>query len=179
MKYAHGETVATWPPADVLVGEGTAAEPRPAAGILARTGEFLRSLHVLWIREAAAAGDVPDRGVLTPERLRPWLGSLSVYQETAGGDFVIKLDGTRIVAWTGEDWTNRPVSAVDAKFGRDLLGSCRRVWEARCPAFGLPIVLFQSKTKTMHRLLLPVWSADRSARQILMAMWPADDPGGQ
>jgi hypothetical protein len=168
-----------WPPVHVLVGEGAAMEPRPAAEALARTGPFLRGLHSEWSAAAAAAGDVPDRAALTPERLRPWLGSVSVYHETAGGDFLIRLDGTRIVAWTGEDWTNRHLSDLDARYGRDLLGSCRGAWHARCPAFGLPVVLFQSETKVMHRLILPVLSADRARRQILLAMWPADDPRRQ
>lgn len=173
------QTSTPWPPVTVLLGEGTTADPRPAGEVLARTGPYLRDLHSAWSAAAAAAGDVPDRATLTPERLRSWLGSLAVYAETADGDFVIRLDGTRIVAWTGEDWTGRRLSDLDARYGRDLLGSCRRVWEARCPAFSLPHILFQSETKVMHRLLLPVLSADRRRRQILLALWPADAPGRQ
>ena len=175
----HTKTPARWPPMHMLVGEGTAMTPRPDEEVLARTGPFLRGLHSQWKSAAAAAGDVPDRSVLTPERLRPWLGSVSVYHETADADFVIRLDGTRIVAWTGEDWTNRRLSELDTLYGRDLLGSCRRACDARCPAFGLPILPFQSETKVMHRMILPVLSADRTRRQILLAMWPADDPRRQ
>jgi hypothetical protein len=49
----------------------------------------------------------------------------------------------------------------------------------RCPAFSLRIILYQSNTKTMHRLMLPVMTADRSGRQVLMAMWPAEEPQRQ
>jgi hypothetical protein len=168
-----------WRPEQILVGDGASESLRPASEALAKTGDFLRSLHALWCDLATETGNLPDRGELTPERLRPWLGAISVFQETVDGDFLIKLDGTRIVAWTGRDWTNRRVSKIDGVGGHDLFASCRRVLERRCPAFSLPFVLVRTEFKPMHRLMLPVVTADRATRQVLMALWPADQTGRQ
>jgi hypothetical protein len=168
-----------WRPDHILVGDGASESLRPASEALANSGDFLRSLHTLWRDLATETGDLPDRGVLTPERLRPWLGAISVYQETIDGDFLIKLDGTRIVAWTGRDWTNRRVSKIEGLGGHDLMGGCRRVLERRCPAVSLMFFLVRTELKPMHRLLLPVVTADRARRQVLMALWPADQSGRQ
>jgi len=78
------------------------------------------SLHALlefWSR-AAPADSVPSREQLDPFTLRPWLGHISIYEALDGGrDFRIRLEGTSIVAITGEDWTGKRASDVDAQYG--------------------------------------------------------------
>jgi hypothetical protein len=128
----------------------------------------LRQLHTLWL-QYGRNDTLPSRHHITPETLHPWLGQLSIYEEIDGADFLIRLDGTQIVSWTGEDWTGRLVSEVDAKYGRNLLGACRAVWTHRLPLFDAAAPLFKKEYIEARRMLLPLYSKQEK-RQVLLAL---------
>lgn len=136
-----------------------AGAPEPAVALL----DF-------WGR--VAGGAVPDRARLTPFDLRPWLGHLSVYERIAGShDFTIRLEGTEISALTGEDWTGRTASAVDARFGASLLDDLTEALQTGQPVLHR-IAVFQKSWRMTIRLLLPARSrVDTPPDQVFLAMF--------
>jgi hypothetical protein len=143
-----------------------AAQERSRIAMLPEIG----ALYRFW-RDAKEGGTLPTRRALGPETLRPWLGSLSIYEHLReGDDFRIRLDGTKIVAMTGEDWTGRLVSEIDRRFGADLLGCCREVCRLHLPLFDSALPLFQKSYRCAQRLLLPLSRDGAEATQVLMAL---------
>jgi hypothetical protein len=116
----------------------------------------LRTFLEFWSRNADGDG-VPNRGQLDPFTLRPWLGHISVYEVVDGGDFRIRLEGTSIVAITGEDWTGKRASDVDARYGSRIAEFMRDIIQTYRPMIHTMRV-FQNDVETITRLLLPVRS---------------------
>ena len=59
----------------------------------------------LWRSKCPPEG-VPRRAEFDVLTLQPWLGWLTVYEEVDdGADFLVRLDGSNIVALTGDEWT--------------------------------------------------------------------------
>ena len=116
----------------------------------------LHSLLRFW--SDAGGNDVPSRDRLDAFTLRPWLGHVSIYEAVDGGDdFRIRLEGTSIVAITGEDWTGRHASEVDAKYGCHIADFMREIARTRRPMVHTMRV-FQNEVEFITRLLLPVRS---------------------
>lgn len=134
-----------------------------------------RALHDTW-SSLCSDGQPPDRETLDVFTLRPWLGHISVYEAVDGGaDFRIRLEGTRIAAMTGEDWTGRHASQVDQAFGSALLEALREVLETARPSFHTTRI-YQRSYQNAARMLLPVRSRrDGPVDQILLVLYL--DPG--
>ncbi|HJT13687.1 MAG TPA: PAS domain-containing protein [Dongiaceae bacterium] len=121
----------------------------------ASASPFLYSLLQFW-SDAAGGEDVPSRDRLDVFTLRPWLGHISIYEAVdGGGDFRIRLEGTSIVAITGEDWTGKRASEVDAKYGCHIADFMREIAHTRKPMVHTMRV-FQNEVEFITRLLLPV-----------------------
>jgi hypothetical protein len=150
--------------------------PDPGAMLLPELG----ALYRFW-RDAKGDRLIPSRREFGPEALRPWLGHLSVYELLPGGDdFRIRLEGTKIVALTGEDWTGRLVSEVDARFGSDLLFCCLETCRLGLPLFDSAVMIYQKTFRFAQRLILPVAREGVAAGQVLVALMrltEADQPG--
>ena len=117
----------------------------------------LYSLHRFW-SDVAEGADAPSRARLDAFTLRPWLGHISIYEMIDGGrDFRIRLEGTSIVAITGEDWTGKRASEVDAKYGCHIAEFMQEVVRTRQPMVHTMRV-FQNEVEYITRLLLPVRS---------------------
>ena len=117
----------------------------------------LYSLLQFW-SDVAGDDDVPSRDRLDAFTLRPWLGHISIYEALDGGDdFRIRLEGTAIVAITGEDWTGKRASEVDAKYGCHIADFMREIARTRRPMVHTMRV-FQNEVEFITRLLLPVRS---------------------
>src|SRR5687767_12011330 len=117
----------------------------------------LYSLLPFW-SGAADTSDVPSRDRLDFFTLRPWLGHISIYEAVDGGDdFCIRLEGTSIVGITGEDWTGKRASDVDAKYGCHITDFMREIARTRKPMVHTMRV-FQNEVEFITRLLLPVRS---------------------
>lgn len=116
----------------------------------------------------------PDRDCLDVFALRAWLGHISVY-EAIGGDFRVRLEGTRISQMTGEDWTGRLASQVDARFGTRLVEIMRNVVNSRRPRFHTTRI-YQREFRSAIRMLLPMRSrSDGPVDQIFLVLYL--DPG--
>ncbi|HEY9566913.1 MAG TPA: hypothetical protein VIR38_02385, partial [Thalassobaculum sp.] len=101
-----------------------------------------------------------------------WLGHISIYEAIDGRtDFRIRLEGTRIAAMTGEDWTGRLASAVDQAFGTRLRGILLETLRSRRPAFHVTRI-YQRESQDATRMLLPVRSRhDAPVDQILLVLY--------
>lgn len=130
--------------------------PEQELGALpASASPSLHSLLKFW-SDAGGANSVPDRETLDVFALRPWLGHISIYEAIdSGRDFRIRLEGTSIVAITGEDWTGRHASEVDAKYGCRIAEFMREIVRAPRPMVHTMRV-FQNEVEFITRLLLPV-----------------------
>jgi hypothetical protein len=135
------------------------ADPR-AAALLAKWS----SCH--------ADGMPPDRETLDVFALRPWLGHISIYEAVDGGaDFRIRLEGSRISQMTGEDWTRRHASHVDARFGTQLVAIMRGVVASRRPSFHTTRI-YQREFRSAIRMLLPMRSRrDSPVDQIFLVLY--------
>lgn len=123
-----------------------------------------------------ADGRPPDREALDVFALKQWLGHISIYEAIDGGaDFRIRLEGTRISRMTGEDWTGRMASQIDARFGTAFLPTLREVVQNAEPRLHTTKI-YQREFRSAVRMLLPVRSApDRPVDQIFMVLYL--DPG--
>ena len=118
---------------------------------------LLHQLHDFWL-DCRGTSDVPNRDAFDPFNLRQWLGHISIYETiNDGADFRIRLEGTSIVAITGEDWTGRRASDVDRRYGSRLVEFMRAAIRTHRPAIHT-MRLFQNNVEYITRLLLPIRS---------------------
>jgi hypothetical protein len=131
----------------------------------------LYSLLRFW-SDVAGDDGVPSRDRLDAFTLRPWLGHISIYEAVDGGsDFRIRLEGTAIVAITGEDWTGKRASEVDAKYGCHIADFMREIVHTHKPMVHTMHV-FQNEVEFITRLLLPVRSRpDGPVDQIFLVIY--------
>lgn len=136
----------------------------------------LRSLLDFWARSAAGDG-APNREQFDAFTLRPWLGHISIYEAVdSGGDFRIRLEGTSIVAITGEDWTGKRASDVDARYGSRITEFMRNIVQTYRPMIHTMRV-FQNDVETITRLLLPVRSRrDGPVDQVFLVIYADPHP---
>lgn len=146
------------------------AEEQELSALPPEASRKLQSLLRFW--QDCAEGGIPNRQQLDAFTLRPWLGHISVYEALPdGADFRIRLEGTSIVAITGEDWTGKRASEVDHRFGSQLVAFMRRVIESERPAIHRMRV-FQNDIEYITRLLLPVRArADGPVDQVFLVIY--------
>ncbi len=148
---------------------------REVAAMPISAAPALHKLYDFWL-DCRGVGDVPNRDAFDPFNLRPWLGHISIYQTiNDGADFRIRLEGTSIVAITGEDWTGKRASDVDRRYGSRLVDFMKATLRAHEPAIHT-MRLFQNNIEYITRVLLPVRSQQRGpVDQVFLAMY-ADPP---
>ena len=117
---------------------------------------------------------VPDRSSFTPTNLRPWIGSITIYEKIFDdNDFRIRLEGTKVTQITGEDWTGRRVSEIDARYGTHFLGNVETVLSRRQPSVSQCRV-FQRVFKLAERALLPIASKPGQVDQVFFCLYVVD-----
>ena len=108
-----------------------------------------------WYRSRPNGG-VPDRQAFDPVLLARWLGYLCVYEfQPDKDDFRNRLEGTYVGNLTGENWTGRQASDVDARFGSNFLAELRETRDTGEPIVHL-VQIFQKHYSVAERILLPV-----------------------
>lgn len=118
-------------------------------------GPLAGSLLTYW-RVNCPAGGLPDRRSFDPVLLGRWLGYLSLYEfEAERNDFRNRLEGSYVADLTGENWTGRRASEVDARFGTGFLAELHEVRSQWRPVAHL-IKVFQKEYSVAERVLLPV-----------------------
>lgn len=134
-------------------------------------------------------GPRPTRADFTPFALKPWLGHIDIFEvertPDSGGDsggsaegggtvtdFRLRLNGTEIVALTGEDWTGHSARDIDRYYNVTLHDDLLAVCESGAP-HNDGIRIFQKSYLSACRLLLPVFSnsGDGRVTQIFLAIF--------
>ena len=99
--------------------KSTKAAPKPYFGetsFLARPDvPELRAIHAWW---DTLCGDalMPEKALLSPHELRPFLPQIQVLEVVDGGvDYHVRLFGSLWVTLTGADFTGRRLSQIDNK----------------------------------------------------------------
>ena len=96
-----------------------------------------------------------------PFSLKPWLGKIDVYEVVNGGAaFRVRLNGTQVVALTGEDWMGKTASNVDSRFGSTLHEELQGVYRSKRP-LAHHIRIYQKDHLSAYRLVLPIFADDR------------------
>jgi hypothetical protein len=131
---------------------------------------FVAGLLDLW-RSKRPPGGVPQRAEFDVFTLRPWLGWLTVYEEVDdGADFLIRLEGSNIVAVTGEEWTGHRMSELDPWYATPVLEVLRRTVREREPIVDQYYIPAAKDFLTFHRVTLPVWEDRRGVWQVIQGM---------
>lgn len=153
---------------------------REVATIPAAAAPPLHTLHDFWM-DCRGSSDVPNRDAFDAFNLRPWLGHISIYEAiNDGADFRIRLEGTSIVAITGEDWTGKRAGDVDRRYGSRLVEFMKTTISTREPAIHT-MRLFQNNVEYITRLLLPIRSRPVGpVDQVFLVMYadPQQRPAG-
>jgi hypothetical protein len=144
---------------------------REVVAVPAFASPLLHRLYDFWL-DCRGASDVPNRDAFDPFNLRPWLGHISIYEMIQDGtDFRIRLEGTSIVAMTGEDWTGRRASDVDRRYDSHLVDFMKTTIRTHQPAIHT-MRLFQNDIENITRLLLPIRSHPLGpVDQVFLAMY--------
>lgn len=130
---------------------------REVAALPVFASPLLHHLQDFWL-DCRGTSDVPNRDAFDPFNLLPWLGHISIYETiNDGADFRIRLEGTSIVAITGEDWTGKRASDVDRRYGSRLVDFMKETIRTHRPAIHT-MRLFQNNVEYITRLLLPIRS---------------------
>ena len=151
----------------MVMFESVERSDRPPAEALA--------LLDLWRQYSREEGR-PTRSDFTPFVLKPWLGSIDIYDVEGGGRaFRMRLNGTRVVAITGEDWKGKTAHDVDCKYGGTLHEELARVHQTREP-LAHHIRIFQKDYIFAYRLLLSIFSDEQpgTVAQIFLAIFNLD-----
>jgi len=131
---------------------------------------FVAGLLDLW-RSKRPPGGVPPRAEFDVFTLRPWLGWLTVYEELDGGaDFLIRLEGSNIVALTGEEWTGHRLSDLDPWSATPVLEVLRRAVRGREPIVDQYYIPAAKDFLIFDRVTLPVWEDRRGVWQVIQGI---------
>ncbi|MPZ12528.1 MAG: hypothetical protein GEU89_20300 [Kiloniellaceae bacterium] len=72
----------------------------------------------------------------------------------------MRLNGTQVVALTGEDWMGKTASNVDSRFGSTLHEELQGVYRSKRP-LAHHIRIYQKDHLSAYRLVLPIFADDR------------------
>jgi hypothetical protein len=138
---------------------------------------IVTSLLDLW-RSKCPPGNVPRRAEFDVFTLWPWLGWLTVYEELdAGADFLVRLDGSNIVALTGDEWTGRRMSELDPRYVTPVLEVLRQAVRGREPIVDQYYTPAVKDFLTFHRVTLPLWEDRQGVWQVIQGLQPVPEKG--
>ena len=92
----------------------------------------LQMLLDLW-NEKRASKEMPCRGDLAVQALRPWLGNLALIDLRDGDGPVFRLCGTSLYSRFGGEMTRRKIDALDDEVAKTLRHSIEQVCHTRRP----------------------------------------------
>jgi hypothetical protein len=138
---------------------------------------IVTSLLDLW-RSKCPPGNVPRRAEFDVFTLWPWLGWLIVYEELDdGADFLVRLDGSNIVALTGDEWTGRRMSELDPRYVTPVLKVLRQAVQGREPIVDQYYTPAVKNFLTFHRVTLPLWEDRQGVWQVIQGLQPVLERG--
>jgi len=121
---------------------------------------------------------LPSRSDFTPHDLRPWLGHVGLVDVEAGPRFRVRLAGTALVSYDGEDVTGRYLDqVVPAPMLDEILAPYHRLLASRAPVHCvLKGGALRGTWRELERLLLPLAQDGRTISMILVGIFHNDEP---
>ena len=131
-----------------------------------RANRMLAALAALWEEKRGEAA-FPMRADLSVSELKPWLGSLALFEFRPEAGLVFRLCGTGLMLRFGGEMTGKPLEALEPQMAAVL----RREAEA-CIREGLPrrarIVM---GSRVFHELYLPLAGGGAGDALVLFASY--------
>lgn len=134
-----------------------------------KANQQLHALVALW-EERRGSRTVPTRDDLPVKDLRPWLGSLALFEFPSASSPVFRLCGTSLHRRFGGEMTGKPVAALPPDIAEGLskqLEKARAEKKPRQTRYSLP----QQPPTTFHEVYLPLAGSARSGDLVLFASY--------
>lgn len=139
-----------------------------------------RELLAFWHANADGV-EPPPADIITPDRLRPYLGRLIVLEPVdAGADYRYRLYGSVVAKFAGFDLTGRLLSDTmqleswPALVRHYYLVTYHVTCRSRRPLYAVQLRSGSSNPFTWHRLLLPFVGQDGAVARLVLLTIPCD-----
>ena len=133
-----------------------------------KANQKLQALLGLWQSQMRGTS-IPKREVLPVSALKPWLGSLALFQLDPSAGPIFRLCGTGLHARFGGEMTGKLVSQLPAEAAEALQKELDAVISSRRPRRSRHISGDGHQSCTYHELYLPLADKDEKVELVLFA----------
>ena len=130
----------------------------------------LEALETLW-QERRGGRHLPTRKDLGVAALKPWLGSLALFECHPAHGALFRICGTSLHERFGGELTGLPVSALEPKMAADLEEFLAKALATRRPQRREYVIQRQSSVVKFRELFLPLAGFDGDPRLVLFASY--------
>ncbi len=132
--------------------------------------EHLQGLVRLW-HEIRGTRKVPLKNEMTPERLLPWLGNLSIVERNETEGYRLRLVGVNLAVTFGRDLTGRSLNEILPADHRDQINAIYDLaMTANAPIYQQgTFTELPERQRTFHQLLLPISADGKHTTHLLIA----------
>ena|SRR6185312_1178404 len=135
-----------------------------------RANQKLQALAALW--EERRRGDrLPVRADLPVSALRPWLGSLALFELRPRTGPVFRLCGTGLHARFGGEMTGKPITDLEPGVAEPLRKELESVVAGRKPRRSRHVSQTGDCSQVFHELYLPLAGSGEEAELVLFASY--------
>ena len=140
-----------------------------------RANQKLQALLALW--EERRPGDrLPARADLPVSILRPWLGSLALFELRPRIGPVFRLCGTALHARFGGEMTGKPITDLEPGVAELLRKELESVVAGRKPRRSRHVSKAEERPQIFHELYLPLAGNGEDAELVLFASYGEGKP---
>ena len=135
-----------------------------------RANQKLQALVALW--EGQRTGDqLPARADLPVSALRPWLGSLALFEFRPRTGPVFRLCGTGLYARFGGEMTGKPITDLEPALAEPLRKELDSAVAGRKPRRSRHVSQTGERFLVFHELYLPLTGDGEDAELVLFASY--------
>ena len=135
-----------------------------------RANQKLQALVALW--EGRRTGDqLPARADLPVSVLRPWLGSLALFELRPRTGPVFRLCGTGLHTRFGGEMTGKPITDLEPGVAEPLRKELESVVAGRKPRRSRHVSKAAERSLVFHELYLPLAGNGEDAELVLFASY--------
>jgi hypothetical protein len=135
-----------------------------------RANQKLQALAALW--EERRAGDrLPIRADLPVSVLRPWLGSLALFELRPRIGPIFRLCGTGLHARFGGEMTGKPITDLDPGVAEPLRMEVEAAAAGRRPHRSRHVAQAGERRHVFHELYLPLAGSGEDVELVLFASY--------
>lgn len=139
-------------------------------GMAERANQKLQALVALW--EGRRTGDrLPARADLPVPALRPWLGSLALFELRPQTGPIFRLCGTSLHTRFGGEMTGKPITDLEPNVAEPLRKELESVVAGRKPRRSRHVSKAAERSLVFHELYLPLAGNGEDAELVLFASY--------